>query len=318
MRILGIESSCDDTGIAVIEDGNIIANEIITQKHLSGVIPEYAARFHHVAVYDSVKKVFNNIDLIAYTNGPGLMGSLFIGSSFAKGLAYAANLPTIAINHIEAHMMLPYWLFKFSVPFLALIISGGHTLMVFITGVGQYTIISRSIDDAVGEVFDKVARHIGLGYPGGCLIEELALKAQHQYIFNFPKPMQNRDDFSFSGLKTAAIQQISKDATMDQKADFCFQLQNNIAYILSEKLERIQKLYSAKNLVVSGGVAANKVIRLALENLASKLKVDIFFPDISLCGDNGVMVAALGELRYKIFGKSNLNIKPFASFNVFE
>lgn len=314
MRVLGIESSCDDTGVAVVENGEIVENILIGQEHFGGVIPEYAARFHHLAIYNAVKPFFYDIDLIAYTNGPGLMGSLFVGSSFAKGLAYGANIESIAINHIEAHMMLPYWVYRFDFPFLALIISGGHTLLVFVRGIGDFEIVSRSIDDAVGEVFDKIARHIGLGYPGGRLIEELAQEARGVYSFEFPKPMMNSDNFSFSGLKTAAINQISRDSVVERKADFCDQLQCHVARILIDKLARFQKLYGVRNLVVSGGVASNKVIRGKIQEFAENLQCQLFLPDINLCGDNGVMIAALGELRFEIFGASGLNIKPFSSF----
>lgn len=314
MRVLGIESSCDDTGVGVIEKGNIIENVLVGQEHFGGVIPEYAARFHHLAIYNAVKPLFNNIDLIAYTNGPGLMGSLFVGSSFAKGLAYASGVKSIAINHIEAHMMLPYWVYKFKFPFLALIISGGHTLLAFVEEVGKFQILAKSIDDAVGEVLDKIARHIGLGYPGGKLIEDLAKESKGFYKFNFPFPMLNSDNFSFSGLKTAAINQIAKDAKGEEKADFCAQLQVHIANILVLKLEKWQKKLNVKNLVVSGGVASNKVIREKMEDLAFCLNCELFLPDLNLCGDNGVMIAALGELRFPMFGSSSFQLKPFASF----
>lgn len=310
MRILGIESSCDDTGIAVIENGEIIESVVLKQDHKFGVIPEYAARAHHIGIYEATKKIFNKIDLIAYTNGPGLMGSLFIGSSFAKGLSYASNIPSIAINHLEGHFLLPYWLYKFQFPFLNLLISGGHTLLIEVYDVDKYKIISRSLDDAVGEVFDKVARHIGLNYPGGAEIEKYALKASNKKEYKFPNVMINRDEFSFSGLKTASIRQININSSLDEKYDFCNQFQKHVSKLLELKFERFYRKNKIKNWVISGGVAANKVIRSAIEKKAKEFECQIYYPPIELCTDNGVMIACVADLIYDKVGSSSFNIKP--------
>lgn len=315
MKILGIESSCDDTGIAVIQNGVILENIVIKQDHKYGVIPEFAAREHHLNLFKAVRSVFHSIDLIAYTNSPGLMGSLFVGSSFAKGLAYASNLPTIAINHLQAHFLLPFWLFRFQFPFLTLLISGGHTLLIEVFDVDRYSVVSSSLDDAVGEVFDKVARHLGLDYPGGAHIEQLATLAPHKYVFSFPQSMIFRDEFSFSGLKTAAIKQISSDASLDQKADFSFQFQEHVAFLLVSKMVRFFMKNSIKNWVVSGGVASNQAVRMALQKQADLLGCSVFFPPIELCTDNGVMIAAVADLLFPKIGPSSFSLKPSPSFD---
>lgn len=318
MRVLGIESSCDDTGIAIIENGKILENIVIGQSHLYGVIPEFAARAHHVVLYEATKSIFKDVDLIAYTNGPGLMGSLFVGSCFARGLSYSSGIPSIAVDHLVGHIMLPYWLCKFDFPFLCLLISGGHTILINVVGLEEYNILSKSIDDAVGEVFDKVARHIGLGYPGGVEIEKLSQIHLNKYKYTFPMPMKNRDDFSFSGLKTAAIMQINKESSNEEKADFCYQFQEHIAKILLKKFELNYKKYSVKNWVISGGVAANKIVRMRLKELSDELGCSLYFPELKLCTDNGVMIACVGELLYKKYGASSLNVKPYVSSIVFK
>lgn len=312
MRILGIESSCDDTGIAVVENGKILESIVVSQEHKFGVIPECAAREHHFAIYNATKKLFRDIDLIAYTNGPGLIGSLFVGSCFAKGLSYASGIPCIAINHLEGHFYLPYWIYRFDFPFLALLVSGGHTLLIEVFDLGVYRVIARTLDDAVGEVFDKVARHIGLEYPGGAKVEQLALKATGRFQYNFPDSMIDRDDFSFSGLKTAALRQIDKNASEEQKMDFCSQFQAHVAYLLADKLGRFFKKNNIKNWVVSGGVAANSFIKRSIELKASAFSCQVFYPPIDLCTDNGVMIAAMAELLYPIVGPTPYSQRPFS------
>lgn len=325
MNILGIESSCDDTGIALIRNKEIIENIVLKQEHKKGVIPEYAARAHHVAIFESANKLINQhkIDLIAYTNGPGLIGSLFVGSSFAKGLAYALQCKIMPINHVEAHILLPFWLEKISFPSLCLMISGGHTMIVLVEEVGKYKILSESQDDAVGEVFDKVARYIGLDFPGGPEIELLAKKAVHKHSFKFPNVMQNSYDFSFSGLKTAAIQQIkiddiaNEEEILEIKADFCYQFQLHVAKLLSEKLLKMHKKFPCANWIVSGGVAANKTIISNLNEVALQNNACVFYPPINLCQDNGVMIAAAADLKYsKTEEYNNFNLKPLSSWKI--
>jgi N6-L-threonylcarbamoyladenine synthase len=308
--ILGIETSCDDTGIALINqtqilpfqgmnDQNIVENIVVKQYHKDGVIPEYAARGHHEALYENVRRIIAGhvIDLVAYTNQPGLIGSLLVGSSFAKGLAYSLGTQLMAVNHIEAHILLPFWLQKIEMPSLCMVISGGHTMIAELSAIGCYKILSETLDDAVGEMFDKVARHIGLPYPGGPEIERMAKTAKGRHKFTFPHVMKNRDKFSFSGLKTAAIMQIQSLASEEAKADFCCQLQQNVAELLSAKMTRFHKPH-IKSWVISGGVASNLTIRQQIVSTAQKSCVCAFFPPVELCSDNGVMIAAAAALQW--------------------
>jgi N6-L-threonylcarbamoyladenine synthase len=312
MKILGIETSCDDTGIALIDGKKVLYNKIFKQHHEFGVIPENAARDHFDAIKKNIKEI-EKPDLIAYTNGPGLIGSLFVGASFAKALAYSFGIPSIAINHLEAHVMLPYWLYEFEMPFVCLLISGGHTMLVFVRRLGDYEVISRTMDDAVGEMLDKVARNMGLAYPGGIEIEKLAKAADFQEKFVFPVPVKNSDDFSFSGLKTAAIRQICADDTTEKKANFCFYFQEHVGNLLAEKLARVAKKYEVKNWVISGGVAANKTIRRKIEEVGV---ANVFYPEIEICTDNGLMIAALASLRFPKFGATSLNIRCDAGWKM--
>jgi len=309
--ILGIETSCDDTAIALIRGNEILANVVLKQEHKKGVIPEYAARAHHVALFEHAREVIKNhtIDLVAYTNEPGLVGSLFVGANFAKSLAYMLDVPSIAINHLAGHMLLPYWLSRVAdtqadnhlqFPYLCLLVSGGHTMIVLVEDVEKYRIISTTLDDAVGEVFDKVARNIGLDYPGGPNIERLAQNCKDTgNKYSFPFVMRNRLEFSFSGLKTAAIEQINIDAKLEEKQDFCYAFQEHVAMLLTEKMKQTHEQYLTKHWVVSGGVAANKKIRASLDAAAKELGVNMHYPDIALCTDNGVMIACVGQLLYQ-------------------
>lgn len=309
--ILGIESSCDDTGIALICDNEILANVVLKQEHKNGVIPEYAARAHHIALFEHARDIIKDckIDLIAYTSRPGLIGSLFVGANFAKSLAYMLDVPSIGINHLTGHILLPYWLAssskqKIEFPYLCLLVSGGHTMIVLVKSLIERTILSSTFDDAVGEVFDKVARNIGLDYPGGPHIEKLASQAsgeqRHFPKYHFPFVMRNRLEFSFSGLKTAAIEQIDITANQEEKAQFCHAFQAHIAMLLADKMKRIYSKHTdVAHWVVSGGVAANKTIRQELRKEAEVRNITIHYPPIELCMDNGVMIACVGQLFYQ-------------------
>lgn len=321
--ILGIESSCDDTGIALIKVDNepcenrldkIIANTILKQEHPKGVIPEYAARAHHEALFDYADSIIANykIDLVVYTNGPGLIGSLFVGASFAKSLAYGLGVPSYGVNHLHGHILIPYWLYpnQLAVPYLCLLVSGGHTLLVLVEKINnkfKYIILSTTLDDAVGEMLDKVGRHIGLEYPAGPYIEKMAKQFDPLFkteAYTLPFAMRNRDDFSFSGIKTAAIEQIDNQANEQKKAEFCYTLQEHVAFLLSEKISKIQQQLNEKfgkdyikHWVISGGVAANMVIRGKIEEAAKNMNIATCFPPINLCTDNGVMIACVAALE---------------------
>jgi|GEM_PF-1133611 len=562
MRVLGIESSCDDTGIALVDNYEIVANVVLKQEHHKGVIPEYAARAHHQAIHDYAREIIGElaVDLVAYTAGPGLIGSLFVGACFAKGLAYSTCTPSIAVNHLHAHILLPYWM-QFNArkvrksgqnggvyeaiasenrteqngwvygvardaglgvnsdqqanksgqnggvygtiasegrteqngevyenlgcnskigldgvgcedellktarmaeitrkpgpsttaestepskgipnsaktasqnstnsaktgefvdlgdenalnfPYICLLISGGHTMVILVRDLGRFYVLSKTLDDAIGEVFDKVARHIGLDYPGGPNIEKLAKMAEitkplpdrstaaeptkssqgtpdparmeqstwplpdesdraktasqnppdqakmaeirespnipdpaktaspnspdpaktggFKSSFVFPKVMQNRDEFSFSGLKTAALGVIDPRAELSKKADFCYDFQEHVANLLVEKVERIflkicneksckmpnfggendSEPFFVKDFVIAGGVAANVCIRSKFDDFARKYGVKMHYPPIELCTDNGLMIAALGQLLFAKNGASSFDTK---------
>lgn len=317
MKVLGIETSCDDTGIALLEGRSILANVILKQEHKKGVIPEYAARAHHVALADNLKKIINEHgkpDLVAYTNEPGLIGSLFVGTSFAKSFAYASQIPCIGVNHLEAHLILPKWTEQIEFPYLCLLISGGHTMLIYAKDLNDYEIFSTTLDDAVGETFDKVARHLGLIYPGGPEIEKKAKEAKEKGINKFPKVMVHSNNFSFSGLKTAAIEQIDKETTEEKKATFCYDFQEYVAELLATKFLKIAKQIGVKTWVASGGVAANMCIRNRIEKAAKDSGAQAYFPPIDICTDNGLMVAVLGEMLYHKNGPSALDLRPKAQF----
>ena len=312
MNILGIETSCDETGIAIYntEKQSIISEQLFSQasKHAEygGVVPELASRDHLIKIIPLIKLTldeaqleFKDLDGIAYTAGPGLRGPLLIGASMAKSLAFSLKIPSIAIHHMEAHLLInlledpaP----KF--PFLTLLISGGHCLLINAKNLGSYEIVGQTIDDAVGEAFDKVSKLLELGYPGGPLIEKLA-KSGDSSAFSFPRPMTNKDnlDFSFSGLKTAVFYALKDTKVINKqiKANIAASFQDAVADTLLIKSKKALEETKQNELVIGGGVASNKYIR---KRLIEGLKGNkIFFPPINRCTDNGAMVAVTGHYR---------------------
>ena len=310
MNILGIETSCDETGIAIYntEKQSIISEQLFSQasKHAEygGVVPELASRDHLIKIIPLIKLTleeakleFNDLDGIAYTAGPGLRGPLLIGASMAKSLAFSLKIPSIAIHHMEAHLLInlledpaP----KF--PFLTLLISGGHCLLINAKELGSYDIVGQTIDDAVGEAFDKVSKLLELGYPGGPLIEKLA-KSGDSSAFSFPRPMTNKDnlDFSFSGLKTAVFYALKDTKVINKqiKANIAASFQDAVADTLLIKSKKALEETKQNELVIGGGVAANKYIRKKLvEGLEGN---KIYFPPLERCTDNGAMVAFAGS-----------------------
>ncbi|MDA0938985.1 MAG: tRNA (adenosine(37)-N6)-threonylcarbamoyltransferase complex transferase subunit TsaD [Proteobacteria bacterium] len=348
--VLGIETSCDETAVAAVrEDGFIIANEIHSQidlhKEFGGVVPEFAARSHlkilQILYNKALIAIEQNkcvIDVIAVTVGPGLIGSLIVGLMFAKGLAIALNSSIFGINHLEAHILVPRMIYDIKFPYLSVLMSGGHCQIIFTRGVGMHEIISTTLDDAAGEVLDKIARELEIGYPGGPIIEKLASDG-NENAFNMPKALCGmRDDknFSFSGLKTHVkklIQKLAisknvaiKDLSMNIKCDICASLQKTIAEIFVYKLKQaIQyiELNSARfnkmpdTIVLSGGVAANYYIRKYIAMHLSSQK--IICPPKAFCTDNGVMIAWSGVERL-ISGnlKDSINIEPRARWSIDE
>ena len=319
MRVLGIESSCDETAVAIIsETDGLLANNLYSQIELhspyGGVVPELASRDHirklgplvQETLQEASLELAKDIDAIAYTSGPGLMGALMVGAGFARSLAWSINKPSISIHHMEAHLLAPL-LESISPPFpyIALLVSGGHTLLVKIDCIGGYSILGESIDDAVGEAFDKTAQMLGLPYPGGPQIQELAMQGDAKR-FNFPRPMVDRPglDFSFSGLKTHVLNTLKQLPVVDDqaRADVARAFEDAAVDTLCIKSLRALKQTNAKTLVVAGGVGANKKLRLRLEEKLGKQEVDVVYPAAEFCTDNAAMVAQLGLLRLQNFG----------------
>lgn len=329
MRILGIETSCDETGVAIYdEEKGLIANQLHTQIALhadyGGVVPELASRDHIrklapllQAALEEAHLTAKDIDGIAYTSGPGLVGALLVGSTVARSLAYAWNVPAIGVHHMEGHLLAPMLEENPPhFPFVALLVSGGHTQLVRVDGVGRYELLGESIDDAAGEAFDKTAKLLGLDYPGGAALARLALNGTPNR-FAFPRPMTDRPglDFSFSGLKTFAantLHQVMKDEgelTEQSKADIAYAFQEAVVDTLAIKCKRALKQTGLKRLVIAGGVSANKQLRQTLAELMQQLGGEVFYPQPQFCTDNGAMIAYAGFLRLKQGQQQDLAIE---------
>ncbi|AWB52493.1 tRNA (adenosine(37)-N6)-threonylcarbamoyltransferase complex transferase subunit TsaD [Pasteurella multocida] len=319
MRVLGIETSCDETGVAIYdEEKGLVANQLYTQIALhadyGGVVPELASRDHIRKTAPLIQAALaqanltpDEIDGIAYTAGPGLVGALLVGSTIARSLAYAWNVPAIGVHHMEGHLLAPMLEDNPpTFPFVALLVSGGHTQLVRVDGVGRYQLLGESIDDAAGEAFDKTAKLLGLDYPGGAALARLAEKGDPKR-FKFPRPMTDRPglDFSFSGLKTFAantLQQAIKEEgelTEQTKADIAYAFQQAVVETLVIKCRRALKETGFNRLVIAGGVSANKQLRQDLAQLMQQLKGEVFYPQPQFCTDNGAMIAYTGFLRLK-------------------
>jgi N6-L-threonylcarbamoyladenine synthase len=323
MLILGIESSCDETSVAILEDNrvliNLIASQLLHQEY-GGVVPEYASREHLRLIQGLVTHALEQtrvdlkqIDGIAVTYGPGLMGALLVGLSFAKGLAYALGKPLLAVNHIEGHIManfLDHATLDF--PFLCLLVSGGHTQVVYVREYADYVVLGRSVDDAAGEAFDKAARILNLGYPGGPVIDRIARSGKPDfYHFTRATVKGHAYDFSFSGLKTALLYLVKeKGQTWAQEhlADLCASYQEAVVDMLCQNTFQVIQEKRLKTLVLAGGVAANSRLRQVFNEQAAKLKVDLYFPSLEFCTDNAAMIARTGLELY--------SRQSFASFKI--
>ena len=329
MRILGIETSCDETGVAIYdEEKGLIANQLHTQIALhadyGGVVPELASRDHIrklapllQAALQEANLTAKDIDGVAYTSGPGLVGALLVGSTVARSLAYAWNIPAIGVHHMEGHLLGPMLEENPPhFPFVALLVSGGHTQLVRVDGVGRYELLGESIDDAAGEAFDKTAKLLGLDYPGGAALARLALNGTPNR-FAFPRPMTDRPglDFSFSGLKTFAantlhqVMQEEGELTEQSKADIAYAFQEAVVDTLAIKCKRALKQTGLKRLVIAGGVSANKQLRQTLAELMQQLGGEVFYPQPQFCTDNGAMIAYAGFLRLKQGQQQDLAIE---------
>ncbi len=314
--ILGIETSCDDTGVAVVQNGRIVlANEIASQTDLhrvfGGVVPELASRQHIKVISQLVRTVLDDagveIDAIAATQGPGLMGALLVGLSFAKALAFAWSKPFIPVHHIEGHIFSAFLGEDApSFPFLALVVSGGHTQIIHCAAPHQYKILGSTRDDAVGESFDKVARLLELPYPGGPSIQKASEQGNPE-AFNFPRAMcdQNTLDFSYSGLKTAVLYAMRSGEV--NKEDLAASFQAAAVDILLIKTKQALKMTGVQCLVLAGGVAANRLLR---ERLLAEITVPVFMPAMKYCVDNGAMIAAAADSRFQSGVVGDMRVTP--------
>lgn len=310
MRVLGIETSCDETGVAIYDgDKGLLAHELYSQVALhqqyGGVVPELAARDHVNKILplirqccEQAKMVLSDLNAIAYTAGPGLMGALLTGAGVATSLAYSLDIPAIPIHHMEGHLQAALLTDeKPKYPFLVLLVSGGHSLLLSARAFGDYELLGESLDDAVGESFDKVAKLLGLPYPGGPAVAKLATIGDAKR-FQFPRPLANRDsyDFSFSGLKTAVANTVNQlgDLSQQDKADVAASFQAAAIDCLMIKLKKVQVQRHYDAIVIAGGVSANQLLRQRLAELAVDTGCQVYFPPLDLCTDNGAMIAYTG------------------------
>ncbi len=322
--VLGIESSCDETGVAIYETGvGLLGHTLYSQAEMhaqyGGVVPELASRDHIRRVIPLIDQLLDRVGLssqqidgVAYTAGPGLMGALMVGACVGRSLAYGWGVPAVGVHHMEGHLLAPLLEGEIpEFPFIALLVSGGHTQLIRVDGVGRYQLLGESVDDAAGEAFDKTAKLLGLGYPGGPALSELA-KQGNPDRFHFPRPMVDRPglDFSFSGLKTYArntLQQNSDDPTIG--ADVARAFEDAVADTLAIKCRRALRESDLRRLVVAGGVSANQRIRARLQEIAEGERGEAFFPRVEFCTDNGAMIAFAGALRLDAGESSGLAIE---------
>ncbi|HBV77136.1 MULTISPECIES: tRNA (adenosine(37)-N6)-threonylcarbamoyltransferase complex transferase subunit TsaD [Vibrio] len=324
MRILGIETSCDETGIAIFdEEKGLLSHQLYSQVKLhadyGGVVPELASRDHVKKTIPLIKAALaeagltsKDIDGVAYTAGPGLVGALLVGATIGRSLAYAWGVPAVPVHHMEGHLLAPMLEDNPPpFPFVALLVSGGHTMMVEVKAIGEYKILGESIDDAAGEAFDKTAKLMGLDYPGGPLLSRLAEKGT-KGRFKFPRPMTDRPglDFSFSGLKTFAANTIRDNDNDDQtRADIAYAFQEAVCDTLAIKCRRALEQTGLKRIVIAGGVSANKQLRLSLEALAQKVGGAVYYPRTEFCTDNGAMIAYAGMQRLRNGEMTDLSVQ---------
>ncbi len=325
MRVLGIESSCDETGVALYDtDKGLLAHALFSQIDMhaeyGGVVPELASRDHIRKTLPLIEEVLeqaeltrDDIDAVAYTSGPGLAGALLVGAAIGRSIAWALDKPALPINHMEGHLLSPLLEDRApEFPFVSLLVSGGHTLLVDVKAVGEYELLGESIDDAVGEAFDKTAKLLGMDYPGG---PYLAAKAEQGKPdrYEFPRPMTNRPglDFSFSGLKTFAMNTwLNSEQHEQDKADISLAFQTAVVDTLTIKCKRALKQTGHKRLVVAGGVSANKALR---EKLDAMPGVEVFYPRQQFCSDNGAMIAFAGAIRkqaMQLQDKPTFSVRP--------
>ena len=337
ITILGIESSCDDTAAAIIEDGFILSSKIAGQevhRQFGGVVPELASRAHQQNIIPVVEmalkdagKTRNDITAVAFTRGPGLLGSLLVGASFAKGFALARNIPLIDVNHLQAHVLAHFIQEKKvtkslpEFPFLCLLVSGGHTQLIVVNDYLDMKIIGQTIDDAAGEAFDKCAKVMGLPYPGGPMIDKYA-EDGNPLAYKFNKPRIENLDFSFSGLKTSFLYFLrdslkeNNNFIEDHRHDICASIQKTIIDVLAEKLIKAAIQTGIKEIAIAGGVAANSGLRTRIFEEGLQRKWRVFFPEFHYSTDNAAMIAITGYYKYKKGEFAPLDISPSARFEI--
>lgn len=324
MRVLGIETSCDETGIAIYDDKlGLMSHALYSQVKLhadyGGVVPELASRDHVRKIVPLIREAIaqsgsdiHDIDGIAYTKGPGLIGALLVGACVGRSLAYAWNIPAVGVHHMEGHLLAPMLeSIAPEFPFVALLVSGGHTLLVDVKGIGQYQVLGESIDDAAGEAFDKTAKLMGLDYPGGPRLSKLAAKGLASQ-YKFPRPMTDRPglDFSFSGLKTFAANTIAAEPNDEQtRANIARAFEEAVVDTIAIKSKRALKQTGYKRLVIAGGVSANSRLREGLADLMQSIGGEVYYPRGEFCTDNGAMIAYAGLQRFKAGEYESLSVK---------
>lgn len=331
MIVLGIESSCDETAAAIVKDGrqicsNIISSQIDIHKKYGGVVPEVASRKHIEMISYVVEEALreakidiSDVDLVAATRGPGLIGSLLVGLSYAKALAFANDIDFVGVNHMEGHIAANYLDSDLNPPFLSLVVSGGHTYLIHVKDYTSYDVIGRTRDDAAGEAYDKIARTLGLGYPGGPKIDKLAKVGQA--TIDLPRVMLKEDhyDFSFSGLKTAVLNYINSQQMKGEEIvaeDLARSFQDSVLDVLVGKTMRLARELDIKTIAVSGGVSANDGLRSRFADLEREEGIKAYFPSKILSTDNAAMIAAAGYNQYKSQGPSDFSIKAVANLGL--
>jgi len=326
--VLGIESSCDETAAAVVENGNntlsnVVSSQVDIHKEFGGVVPELASRKHIETIIPIIKKSLKDakinlqdIDGIAATAGPGLIGSLMVGHSTAKAISYSSEIPFIGINHLEAHLCAIFLEHEIPFPFIGLIVSGGHTSLYLVNSHIDYEMVGKTLDDAAGEAFDKGAKVLGLSYPGGLAVDQLSKKGNRKAI-NFPRPFLKNGpiDFSFSGLKTSLVNYLHKNPDYDdnQLSDICASYQEAIVESLVLKTLNAAKKYNVKSVVIAGGVACNSRLREYSEEKIKNENINLYIPSPKYCTDNAAMIAALGYYKLKSGYTSEFTTTPYST-----
>ncbi len=323
---LAIESSCDETSVAIVKNGrevlsNIISSQIDIHKKFGGVVPEIASRKHteniNLVIREALVKAnvtFDDIDIVGVTQGPGLIGALLVGLSAAKGLAYSLNKPLVPVNHIKGHIFANFITDKeLEPPFICMVVSGGHTHLINVKSYNEFEILGKTMDDAIGEAFDKVSRAIGLGYPGGPLVDKMALEGQD--VCKFPRPLFDNYNFSFSGVKTAVLNYINNNKEYNAN-DVCRSFEEAVTDVVVINSEKAIKEFGVDKFALAGGVAANSMLREKLLNMCERNNVKFYKPELVLCTDNAAMIGCAAYYDYLNGKVADMNINAIANLSI--